>query len=435
MAIKNRKSARDNAAQLRLDAPEQKTAPVKEKPAKAPKKTKAKTPRERSMNCAVCKSEPGAKHQPWCRDGRYVGRGEAYWCHADRKKLEVSLGIAPKLAERTFTIGQIKAEIKAATAVGDQEAVEFFTKHLNTMQTKHHIYGGGSLCDKKWALYDRILGIETEPGEGLGHRFIKGTDGKRQPSVYFDPYWKADAKEITLSCQGQSRTLTLDELKTELANAKAARDFQLYDFMCDLQCAATEPEGEGFCEWAEDDDALERFLEVDDYRATTSQWKFNPHKGTVEQPKGVTLTCKRCGNTETMDPKYAELIKLGVCSVDCANLLHQRSVKKKVKPSLRVPPDVREAMLDEANRMYQRKQTACTRCGDPVKKAGVCKQCAAILDLEAEKSKLKPEPGENEKECPNCKVIGDIDELFGWRMVPRKNGMKRVPQSRCHKCR
>ena len=36
-----------------------------------------------------------------------------------------------------------------------------------------------------------------------------------------------------------------------------------------------------------------------------------------------------------------------------------------------------------------------------------------------------------EKSCPNCNVIGSIDELFGWRFM---NG-KRKPQSRCKKCR
>jgi hypothetical protein len=111
---------------------------------------------------------------------------------------------------------------------------------------------------------------------------------------------------------------------------------------------------------------------------------------------------------------------------------------------------------------------ACLRCGEDVTGAGPsnghCKQCAAVIELEAEKAKLKAPPNkctacggdywgdrvwgaycsavcaenapaEGEKSCPGCGKTGNIDTDFGWRSMPRKNGVKRVPQSRCKKCR
>ena len=44
-------------------------------------------------------------------------------------------------------------------------------------------------------------------------------------------------------------------------------------------------------------------------------------------------------------------------------------------------------------------------------------------------------------ECPNCPTVAknktEIDGMFGWRWVPRKDdpNAKQIPQSHCYACR
>ena len=175
---------------------------------------------------------------------------------------------------------------------------------------------------------------------------------------------------------------------------------------------------------------------------------------TVEEFCSKKFNCTICG-----DEYWGSRVWGPYCSGVCAEKASTPTLKQKPSKKAAKPESKRETLLcdlcfepiskkkhitfEQGHKRHQdchdndpRPTMECERCGDHVSSGDpLCKQCAAVIELETEKAKLKPEPGENEKECPNCKVVGDIDELFGWRMVPRKDGMKRVPQSRCHKCR
>jgi hypothetical protein len=195
--------------------------------------------------------------------------------------------------------------------------------------------------------------------------------------------------------------------------------------------------------------------EMYDTEAEAAALETLKQKTWAKPPKTVELTCKRCGNTERMNPKgklESDLIERGVCSVDCANLLTKGSVKKRVKerpaakppkaakpskPAKSAKPAKPPARAENTGKSDKDDRTPrkCTVCGAKFwgTRAWGILQCSAACNIKAQEQEAaerdKDEP--THKSCPHCGKHGSIDELFGWRILNKK----RKPQSRCKKCR